>query len=80
MWVNGELRQQGNTSDMVVDIPGLVESVSAVFRLRPGDILITGTPAGVGAKMDPPRFLQAGDRMRMTITGLGETNNLVVDP
>jgi 2-keto-4-pentenoate hydratase/2-oxohepta-3-ene-1,7-dioic acid hydratase in catechol pathway len=80
MWVNGELRQQGNTSDMVVDIPGLVESVSSVFRLRPGDILITGTPAGVGAKMEPPRFLQAGDRMRMAITGLGETNNLIVDP
>jgi len=58
MWVNDELRQDGNTSDMVVDIAGLVESVSAVFPLRPGDILITGTPAGVGAKMDPPRFLQ----------------------
>src|SRR4029077_9005875 len=68
MWVNDELRQLGNTSDMVVDIPGLVESVSAVFRLRPGDILITGTPAGVGAKMDPPRFLQPGDRIRMSIT------------
>jgi len=78
MWVNDQLRQQGNTSDMVVDIAGLVESVSAVFRLRPGDILITGTPAGVGAKMDPPRFLQPGDRIRMAVTGLGETDNLIV--
>ncbi len=78
MWVNDELRQDGNTSDMVVDIAGLVESVSAVFQLRPGDIFITGTPAGVGAKMDPPRFLQPGDRIRMEITGLGETNNPIV--
>jgi 2-keto-4-pentenoate hydratase/2-oxohepta-3-ene-1,7-dioic acid hydratase in catechol pathway len=80
MWVNDELRQDGNTSDMVVDIAGLVESVSAVFPLRPGDILISGTPAGVGAKMDPPRFLQPGDRIRMAITGLGETDNPIVEP
>jgi len=79
MWVNDELRQQGSTSDMVVDIPGLVESVSAVFRLRPGDIFITGTPAGVGAKMEPPRFLQPGDRIRMEITGLGSTANTIVN-
>lgn len=80
MWVNNELRQKGNTSDMVVDVAGLVESVSAVFRLRPGDIFLTGTPAGVGAKMDPPRFLQPGDRIRMSITGLGETENLITAP
>jgi 2-keto-4-pentenoate hydratase/2-oxohepta-3-ene-1,7-dioic acid hydratase in catechol pathway len=80
MFVNDELRQKGNTSDMVVDVAGLVESVSAVFRVRPGDIFLTGTPAGVGAKMDPPRFLQPGDRIRMSITGLGETNNPIVDP
>jgi 2-keto-4-pentenoate hydratase/2-oxohepta-3-ene-1,7-dioic acid hydratase in catechol pathway len=78
MWVNDELRQEGPTSDMVVDIPGLIESVSAVFRLRPGDILITGTPAGVGAKLSPPQFLQPGDRIRMAITGLGETGNIIV--
>ncbi|MCW2545473.1 MAG: hydrolase family protein [Frankiales bacterium] len=78
MWVNDDLRQKGSTSDMVVDIAGLVESVSAVFRLRPGDILITGTPAGVGAKMNPPQFLQPGDRIRMSITGLGETANTIV--
>ena len=78
MWVNDELRQKGLTSDMVVDVPGLIESVSAVFRLRPGDILITGTPAGVGAKMTPPQFLQPGDRIRMAITGLGETGNRIV--
>jgi 2-keto-4-pentenoate hydratase/2-oxohepta-3-ene-1,7-dioic acid hydratase in catechol pathway len=78
MWVNGEQRQHGNTNDMVVDVAGLIESVSAVFRLRAGDILITGTPAGVGAKMDPPRFLQPGDEIRMAITGLGETANRIV--
>jgi 2-keto-4-pentenoate hydratase/2-oxohepta-3-ene-1,7-dioic acid hydratase in catechol pathway len=80
MWVNGELRQRGNTSDMVVDVAGLIESVSAVFRLRPGDILITGTPAGVGAKMDPPRFLRPGDHISMEITGLGKTDNPIVAP
>lgn len=80
MWVNDELRQQGSTSDMVVDIAGLIESISAVFRLRAGDILITGTPAGVGAKMTPPRFLQPGDRIRMEIEGLGATENLIVEP
>jgi 2-keto-4-pentenoate hydratase/2-oxohepta-3-ene-1,7-dioic acid hydratase in catechol pathway len=79
MWVNDELRQHGNTSDMVVDVAGLVESVSAVFRLRAGDTLITGTPAGVGAKMTPPRFLQPGDRIRMAIDGLGETENIIAD-
>jgi 2-keto-4-pentenoate hydratase/2-oxohepta-3-ene-1,7-dioic acid hydratase in catechol pathway len=78
MWVNDELRQHGNTNDMVVDVADLIESVSSVFRLRPGDVLITGTPAGVGAKMDPPRFLQPGDRIRMAISGLGETDNLIV--
>ena len=78
MWVNDDLRQHGSTSDMVVDIPGLIESLSAVFRLRVGDVLITGTPAGVGAKLDPPQFLQPGDRIRMTITGLGETANTIV--
>lgn len=80
MWVNDELRQDGNTDDMVVDVAGLVESVSAVFRLRPGDILITGTPAGVGAKMDPPRFLQPGDRISMSVEGLGRTDNPIVAP
>lgn len=52
--------------------------MSAVFRLRPGDIFITETPAGVGAKLDPPRFLKPGDRIRMEITGLGATGNQVV--
>jgi 2-keto-4-pentenoate hydratase/2-oxohepta-3-ene-1,7-dioic acid hydratase in catechol pathway len=80
MWVNDELRQDGNTDDMVVDIAGLVESVSAVFKLRPGDILITGTPAGVGAKMDPPRFLRPGDSISMEITGLGRTDNPITAP
>ena len=78
MFVNGELRQRGSTDDMVVDVAGLVASVSSVFRLRAGDILITGTPAGVGAKMDPPRFLQPGDEISMTITGLGTTRNRIV--
>jgi 2-keto-4-pentenoate hydratase/2-oxohepta-3-ene-1,7-dioic acid hydratase in catechol pathway len=80
MWVNGELRQEGSTDDMVVDVAGLIESVSAVFRLRPGDILITGTPAGVGAKMDPPRFLRPGDRISMEIAGLGRTDNPITAP
>jgi 2-keto-4-pentenoate hydratase/2-oxohepta-3-ene-1,7-dioic acid hydratase in catechol pathway len=78
MWVNDELRQKGSTDDMVVDVAGLIASVSAVFKLRAGDTLITGTPAGVGAKMSPPQFLDDGDEISMEISGLGRTRNRIV--
>ena len=74
-WVNGELRQNANTRDLIFDIPGLVETISAGMTLLPGDVISTGTPAGVGIGMKPPRFLKEGDVVRMAIQGLGEISN-----
>jgi 2-keto-4-pentenoate hydratase/2-oxohepta-3-ene-1,7-dioic acid hydratase in catechol pathway len=65
LWVNGELRQHANTRDLVLDIPGMVEMASAVMTLYPGDIIATGTPAGVAQIRD-------GDQVRMTIDRVGE--------
>lgn len=73
--VNGELRQDANTRDLIHDIPTLIATLSAGTTLVPGDIIATGTPAGVGIGMDPPRFLQPGDVVRVAITGLGELTN-----
>jgi 2-keto-4-pentenoate hydratase/2-oxohepta-3-ene-1,7-dioic acid hydratase in catechol pathway len=78
-WVNGDLRQDGSTSQMILDVPSLVESVSSTVRLSPGDVLFTGTPAGVGMKMDPPQYLKPGDVVEMEITGLGRMRTPVVD-
>jgi len=72
LWVNGELRQDGSTSEMSVDIAGLIESVSGSMPLLPGDILLTGTPAGCGFLFDPPRYLADGDVVRAAVPGLGE--------
>ncbi|WP_406858177.1 fumarylacetoacetate hydrolase family protein [Alsobacter sp. KACC 23698] len=74
-WVNGELRQSANTRDLIFDIPGLVETISAGMTLLPGDVISTGTPAGVGIGLKPPRFLKEGDVVRMAIQGLGEISN-----
>ncbi|HEY9056657.1 MAG TPA: fumarylacetoacetate hydrolase family protein [Aurantimonas sp.] len=73
--VNGEVRQQANTSDLIFDIPSLVETISAGLTLVPGDIIATGTPVGVGIGFKPPRFLKPGDTVRMSITGLGTLEN-----
>ena len=70
-WVNDELRQDGTTAQMAFDVPTLVASVSESVTLRPGDIILTGTPAGVGSSMRPPAFLNPGDVVRMEISGLG---------
>jgi len=77
--VNGELRQDGNTGDMIFSIPTLVESLSEGMTLEPGDVLATGTPSGVGYAMDPPRFLRHGDRTTCEIEGIGELTNVVAD-
>jgi 2-keto-4-pentenoate hydratase/2-oxohepta-3-ene-1,7-dioic acid hydratase in catechol pathway len=74
-WVNGELRQNANTRDLIFDIPTLVATISAGLTLQPGDIIATGTPAGVGLGFNPPKFLKAGDEVTMTITGLGTLTN-----
>lgn len=70
-WVNGELRQDGRSDEMIVDIPGLIEDFSKIVELSPGDFIMTGTTTGCGAFQDPPVFLFEGDVVRMEITGLG---------
>jgi 2,4-diketo-3-deoxy-L-fuconate hydrolase len=77
--VNGEQRQSGSTADMIVDVAGLIESVSMTMELMPGDIILTGTPPGGGFGFTPPRYLDAGDRIIATITGLGAMNLTVTD-
>ena len=74
-WVNGELRQDGHTTDLIFDIPTLVETCSRGITLYPGDVIATGTPAGVGMGMKPPRWLRAGDVVRIEIDGLGVIEN-----
>nr|WP_284694620.1 fumarylacetoacetate hydrolase family protein [Geomonas sp. Red32] len=76
-WVNGELRQDGRTSDFIFTIPQLIQTISAGVTLYPGDIIATGTPAGVGIGFDPPRYLKPGDRVRIEIDGLGVLENPV---
>ncbi len=70
-WVNGELRQDASTQDMIFDIPTLIETCSRGITLLPGDVIATGTPAGVGMGMTPPTYLKAGDVVRMEIDGIG---------
>lgn len=76
--VNGEVMQDSRTSDMVVDVPHLVELLSSVMTLRAGDICLTGTPAGVGVARTPPVFLQAGDVIETEIEGIGQLRNTCV--
>ena len=78
-WVNGELRQEGNSKEMIVDIPHLIEDFSKVMELSPGDVIMTGTTTGCGAFQSPPRFLTVGDVVRMEITGLGVMETPVMD-
>ena len=68
--VNGELRQSAKLTDLIFDIPNLIETISSGITLQPGDIIATGTPAGVGIGFDPPRFLRSGDLVEVAITGL----------
>jgi 2-keto-4-pentenoate hydratase/2-oxohepta-3-ene-1,7-dioic acid hydratase in catechol pathway len=74
-WVNDELRQDANTRDLIFDIPFLIETLSAGLTLQPGDIIATGTPAGVGIGFTPPRFLRPGDRVAIEIEGIGRLEN-----
>lgn len=76
-WVNGELRQNSNTSKLIFDIPTLIETLSAGIELQPGDVIATGTPAGVGIGFTPPRFLQKGDVVRIEIENVGVLENEV---
>jgi len=76
-WVNGELRQEARTSDMIFDIPTLIETCSRGITLYPGDVIATGTPAGVGMGMTPPTYLKSGDVVRIDIEGIGRLENPV---
>ena len=73
--VNGETMQDGNTADMVFKVPYLVSYLSQTFTLEAGDVILTGTPAGVGKGMPPPLFLNHGDQVSVTIDGIGTISN-----
>ncbi|MCB2068498.1 MAG: fumarylacetoacetate hydrolase family protein [Ottowia sp.] len=76
-WVNGELRQDAPTANMIFDIPTLIETVSRGITLYPGDVIATGTPAGVGMGFKPPRYLRDGDTVRIEIDGIGSIENQI---
>ena len=73
--VNNELRQQGCVADLIFDIPTLISTLSQYMTLVPGDIIATGTPAGVGMGFSPPKFLKSGDIVNISINGIGELQN-----
>jgi 2-keto-4-pentenoate hydratase/2-oxohepta-3-ene-1,7-dioic acid hydratase in catechol pathway len=79
-WVNGEPRQDASTAEMTFPVARLIAHVSGAITLRPGDLISTGTPAGVGVFAKPPRFLVPGDEVRIAIDGIGELVNRVVEP
>jgi len=74
-WVNGALRQDGLTRDLIHDIPSLIETCSRGITLYPGDVIATGTPAGVGMGLKPPQWLKVGDVVRIEIDGIGVIEN-----
>jgi 2-keto-4-pentenoate hydratase/2-oxohepta-3-ene-1,7-dioic acid hydratase in catechol pathway len=76
-WVNGTRRQHAPVSDLIFDIPTLIEAISAAITLEPGDVIATGTPAGVGIGLNPPVFMQRGDVVRISVTGIGVLENTV---
>ncbi|MCE8033550.1 FAA hydrolase family protein [Billgrantia tianxiuensis] len=78
-WVNGELRQDARLDQLIFDVPTLIETLSAGIELKPGDVILTGTPVGVGIGFNPPRFLQAGDIVRIEVEGMGALENRVGD-
>ncbi|HEY7797641.1 MAG TPA: fumarylacetoacetate hydrolase family protein [Hyphomonadaceae bacterium] len=77
-WVNGELRQDGVAGDMIFDIAAQIEHLTKAFPLEPGDLLFTGTPAGVGAAYDPPKFVKVGDKVRVEVDRLGAIETTIV--
>lgn len=74
-WVNGEIRQNANTRDLIFDIPTIIATISAGVTLMPGDIIATGTPEGVGIGFKPPKYLRDGDVVRVEISGIGTLEN-----
>jgi 2-keto-4-pentenoate hydratase/2-oxohepta-3-ene-1,7-dioic acid hydratase in catechol pathway len=78
-FVNGELRQDSNTKELIFDCFALIEHLSTAFTLEPGDVIATGTPSGVGIARKPPALLKAGDVVRIEIEGIGSLENPVID-
>ena len=78
--INGEMRQQGNTTDMVFGVAQIVSHLSQFMTLHPGDLIFTGTPAGVGDGMAPPQYLKPGDIVRIGVGDLGEQRQTIVAP
>jgi acylpyruvate hydrolase len=76
--VNGELRQSSNTNDLIFDVPRIIEFVSQDLTLKPGDIISTGTPSGVGVYRQPPVFLKGGEKIEITIGKIGVLTNSVI--
>jgi 2-keto-4-pentenoate hydratase/2-oxohepta-3-ene-1,7-dioic acid hydratase in catechol pathway len=76
-WINDELRQNANTSDLIFDVPTIIEALAGGMTLLPGDVIATGTPAGVGLGFKPPKFLKPGDVMKLSISNLGTLTNTV---
>lgn len=79
-WVNGELRQENNTGNMIHNLWAQIAYLSTAFTLEPGDLIATGTPEGVGVGREPPLFLMAGDIVRCEIEGIGAIENMVAKP
>ncbi|MFT3724739.1 MAG: fumarylacetoacetate hydrolase family protein [Hyphomonadaceae bacterium] len=76
-WVNGELRQSGTTAEMIFDVPAQIEHLTKAFALEPGDLLFTGTPAGVGVAHTPPKFLKVGDTVKVEVERLGVIETVI---
>ncbi len=76
-WVNGELRQDSNTSNLIFTVPQLIEFISETCTLQTGDVILTGTPSGVGLGQSPPAFLSAGDIVRIEIERLGAIEHAI---
>lgn len=76
-WVNDELRQDSNTGLLIFDIPTIIAAISNGITLQPGDVIATGTPAGVGIGFNPPKYLQPDDKVRIEIGGIGTLENPV---
>jgi 2-keto-4-pentenoate hydratase/2-oxohepta-3-ene-1,7-dioic acid hydratase in catechol pathway len=77
-FVNGERRQLAKLRDLIFDVPAIIEAITRCVTLEPGDLIATGTPAGVGIGFKPPRYLVPGDVVRVTISGIGALENPIV--
>ncbi|HAJ20779.1 MAG TPA: hydrolase, partial [Rhodospirillaceae bacterium] len=76
-WVNGEIRQDSNTKLLIFDVPTIIAALSNGITLQPGDVIATGTPAGVGIGFKPPKYMVPGDVVRVEVSGIGTLENPV---